>query len=136
MVANWQIFTSTLRVTGETHNARSLHSALDLVAGLRGVHGVIKVAPDGFALASKALDEKRASLCGAMAAYCGNAADTIGEVWNLGGFLHGAIVGADCKLLLHQEGEDFLGTSIDTNASATHIGSEIERVLDQARKGS
>jgi len=112
----------------------SSDSILDAVSEIEGVLGVIKVATDGDAVVSKNLDKEKAAQCCAGIAYCGNAADTIGKVWNLGRFLHGAIVGEGCKLLLHQDGEEFVGTSIAMDVSAKRIGTQIERLLGQQKE--
>ncbi|MBN2379435.1 hypothetical protein JXM67_06495 [candidate division WOR-3 bacterium] len=107
---------------------------LEALAGIEGVKGAIKVTEDGIAIGCLNLDEVKAHRFRADIAYCGNAADSISKTWNLGKFLHGAIIGEGSKVLLHQVGEDFLGTSILKDASARFIGPEIERILSGGNK--
>jgi predicted regulator of Ras-like GTPase activity (Roadblock/LC7/MglB family) len=119
---------------GKNQDNPSSDPLLGALAGIEGVEGIIKVTVDGATLFSLNLDEGKAGCCRAGVAYCGNAADSIGKTWNLGKFLHGAIIGEHSKVLLHQVGEDFLGTSILKDASARFIGPEIERILSGGNK--
>jgi len=127
---------STVLTEEEPDEESSPESVLDVVLGLKGVLEVIKVASDGATLASRELGEGKSVVRRAGVAFCGNAAETIGQVWNLGNFLHGAIIGKGCKLLLHPYGEDFLGTNIGTGSSAAHIGAEIEGILKRGKEKS
>ncbi len=112
-----------------TSSKDNTEPAMDAISKLPGVKGCIEVSPDGAALDIRSIDEERENFCRISTAYSGNVAQSISMAWNLGKFLHGAVIASNCKLLLHPDGENFLGTTIDKSASAASIGQKIELYL-------
>lgn len=116
-----------------TRDKESPGPAIEAITRLAGVQGCIKVSSDGATLDIWSMSGDKKNSCHAGVAYCGNAAQSIGEAWKLGKFLHGVIIGPNCRLLLHPDGEDFLGTSIEKDVSASHIGQKIELCLQDKK---